>query len=139
MGLLRGFMLKTVVTTLTLALALTACSVGSVNGGDDVLTDGSGNDPRAGTFDGMVLPLVTAKTCTDANCHGGTQTPKLSSFAQMTENSALAAKYLELPVTENVIINKDLLPGGTPGMHQGRLYLSQTDKDAISSWLMTGP
>lgn len=126
-------MLKTVVTTL--ALSLVACSVGSVNGGDDVPTDSTGTDPRAGTFDGTVLPLVTAKTCTDANCHGGVQTPKLNSFVVMTENAALAAKYLKLPATENVLITKD---AGT-GMHQGRPYLSQTDKDAISAWLMTGP
>lgn len=138
MGLLRGFMLKTVVSTLGLALA--ACSVGSVNGGgDDVPTDGSGgNDPRAGTFATEVLPLVMGKTCTDANCHGGVQTPKLTSFALMTENSVLAAKYLKLPATDNIIINKDII-ATTPGMHQGRPYLTQTEKDSIAAWLATGP
>jgi hypothetical protein len=134
MGLLRGIMLKTVVTTLGLFLA--ACSVGSVNGaGDDTPGDGGGNDPRAATFATMVKPLVDAKTCTDATCHGGITNPNLTSFEALTSNSVLAAKYLKQPSAENVIITKD---AGT-GTHSARPYLDATDKQMISAWIDSGP
>lgn len=125
-------MYKTVATTLTLVLA--ACSVGSVNG-DNVPTDAAA-DPRAGTFDQMVLPLVNAKTCNEAGCHGGAQNPKMTSFALLTEVPANAAKYLKVPAAENILITKDAL---SPGTHQGRAYLDAADKAAISTWLATGP
>ena len=133
MGLLRGFMLKTVVTTLTLALA--ACSVGSVNG-DDVPGDGAGNDPRAATYDTTVNPVVMAKGCLAAGtCHGnGIQNPKFSSFTDMT-TSGSPGRYIA-PSATNINITKD---NPTPGLHQGAAYLDATDKGTVSTWLDSGP
>lgn len=128
-------MLKTVVTTLGLALA--ACSVGSVGGGGD--TDGGAGDPRAGTFAQEVLPIVMAQGCTNLSCHGGVQNPQLNSFQLMTSNG-LPGRYTTTPATANVIITKDAT---TPGMHPtagaGIPYLNQVGKDAISAWLNSGP
>jgi hypothetical protein len=134
MGLLRGFMLKTVVTTLTLALA--ACSVGSVNGGDDVPTDGTSGDPRAATYDATVKPIMTAKGCLAAGtCHGnGVQNPKFTSFTDMT-TSGSPGRYIA-PSATNIIITKDV---PTPGMHQNAPYLDATDKGTVSTWLDSGP
>ncbi len=131
MGLLRGFMLKTVVTT----LALAGCSVGSVNGGDDVQTDG-GNDPRAGTFDATVKPVFMAKGCLAAGtCHGnGVQNPQFLSFTDMTTNGS-PGRYLA-PSTTNIIITKDV---PTPGLHQNLPYLDTADKTTVSTWIDSGP
>ncbi len=136
MGLLRGSMLKTVVTTLGLVLA--ACSVGSVGGGGGDTDGGNTGDPRSGTFSTEVLPLIMNKGCLDASCHGGVQTPQMMSFGSMTSNTVLAAKYLKQPSSDNIIITKDVI-SGTPGMHQLRPYLDATDKSAISAWIDTGP
>jgi len=133
MGLLRGFMFKTVVTTLGLFLA--ACSVGAVDGIGDDDTDAGGTDPRAATFATMVKPLVDAKTCTDAACHGGITNPNLTSFDAMTSNAVLAAKYLQQPSASNVLIIKD---AGT-GTHSARPYLDANDKTMISAWIDSGP
>jgi len=137
MGLLRGFMLKTVVTTI-LGLSLAACSVGAVDGLADDDPDGGAGDPRSATFATEVLPLAMAKGCVDLGCHGGVQTPQLMSFEMMTSNSALAAKYLKQPSAENILITKDQLVAPL-GMHQARPYFDATDKAAISTWIDSAP
>lgn len=131
MGLLRGFMFKTVVIT----LALTGCSVGAVEGIEPTTDGGAVNDPRAATFSQMVTPIVMAKTCTDATCHGGTTNPNLTSFTAMTSNQILADKYLKKPASTNVLITKDM---GT-GTHSARPYFDAADKAMISTWIDSGP
>lgn len=132
MGLLRGFMLKTVV--FTLGIGLTGCSVGSVNGGDDTPPSDAGVDPRAATFNTGLRDVVTPKGCVAAApCHGGTQTPLMMSFEMMTSNTALAAKYLKTPASMNIIITK----AADGAVHQGVNYLDATDKATISTWLET--
>ncbi len=136
MGLLRGSMLKTVVTTLGLALA--ACSVGAVDGiGDDDDTDGGiSGDPRAATFATDVAPIFMNKGCTaGGTCHGnGIQNPQFMSFEIMTSNG-LPGRYISTPAASNIIIIKD---DPTPGMHQLLPYLDATEKTAVSTWLESG-
>lgn len=133
MGLLRGSMLKTVVTIL--GLTLTACSVGAVNGAGDDDTDAPAGDPRAASFANEVLPIVMNKGCLNISCHGGVQNPQMSTFDKMTTNG-IAGRYIVTPAASNIIITKD---APTPGTHQGMPYLSAPEKTSISTWIESAP
>jgi hypothetical protein len=134
MGLLRGSMLKTVVTTL--GLALSACSVGAVDGiGDDDGDGGVTGDPRAATYATDVLPLMDNKGCNNVSCHGGVQNPQMLTFDKMTSNG-LPGRYISTPAASNIIIIKD---DPTPGTHQLQPYLDATEKATVSAWLESAP
>jgi hypothetical protein len=139
-------------TSVSLLLALAACSVGEIPIGgatptpdapvssiDAAVTiDGAGSgtpidappvggDPSA-SFTMIVTPIVTkdigGKTCTQAGCHAGTFPPNLTSYLQ------LADKYKKPPGNTNILT--------THGPHTGPA-LPPADAKAIAGWIDSLP
>ncbi len=129
-------------TSVSLFLALAACSVGEVPSGSTPPADAPGpttdgppstidappsNDPAA-TFTAQVTPIVTkdiaGKTCADAACHGGTTAPNLTSYDK------LAARFKTKPGEENRLV--------TRGAHSGPA-LPAADAAIIAAWIDSLP
>ncbi|CAN5803091.1 hypothetical protein BH11MYX2_BH11MYX2_08300 [soil metagenome] len=132
----------------TAVLALLAgCSLGAVPGvgaGDGGMDSGSGSGSgsddmaAAMAYTSNILPIVTAKTCTGASCHGGAQPPKLTSYADLkTSSMAAGNKYLMKPWTTNIFNTKSTTLGAPPLMHQGIAWLDATEQAAFMTFIDT--
>ncbi|MBC7974365.1 MAG: hypothetical protein H7138_05220 [Myxococcales bacterium] len=130
------------VTSVSLFLALAACSVGEVPSGNTPpadapapTTDGPpstidappANDPAA-TYEAQVRPIVTkdiaGKTCASADCHGGTTVPNMTSY------DTLAARFKVKPGADNRLVNR--------GAHAGPA-LPAADAAIIAAWIDSLP
>lgn len=120
MELLRGPLLRSMVTILGLALA--ACSVGEVE--TPAIDAAPPNPANIASFMTMIGPLVVP--CT--GCHGSTQNPVLTSF------TTLLPMYYAKPGSSSKLVTKDI-DDNTPGMHQGISYLNDTQKMTVSTWI----
>ncbi|HEY4060153.1 MAG TPA: hypothetical protein VGM39_26245, partial [Kofleriaceae bacterium] len=85
-------------------------------------------------------PIVTAKTCTQAACHGGVQPPFLMSFAMLKSSSdLLGGKYLMKPGSSNIFVTKaTMLAGGTThplGNAAAVQYLDATEQTTFATFI----
>ena len=124
MVLLRVLMLRAVL--ILGATALAACDVGTVDiGGGGV--DAPGNSAKAAMFESTIKPMAVSMGCVTASCHGGIQTPQMSSYA------TLGVTYKTGPGVTNIFVTK----GGTPppGTHSGIPYFNATQRATIAAWI----
>jgi hypothetical protein len=115
---------------IALLVTLGACDVGMVpaGGGGGGTPDGGGGGGtgmQAQMFATVITPLVSPK-CT--GCHGGVQTPNLSSY------DSLSAVYKTPPGATNILVTE---ADSTSGMHNGITYFTATEKTAVINWINT--
>lgn len=123
MVLLRVLMLRAVL--ILGATALAACDVGVVDiGGGGV---DAANSAKAAMFESTIKPMAVSMGCVTATCHGGIQTPQMSSYA------VLGVAYKTAPGATNPLVIKGGNP--PPGTHSGIPYFDATQRATIAAWI----
>ncbi len=117
------------VWSIAIAIATVGCDVGMVpplgggaDAGRDASGDATGEDPaNAQSFEAVLKPLATMNGCLDAACHGGVQSPRLSSYA------LLEAKYKMKPGAMNILVTK--------GPHQNVPFFDAAEQAMVAAWI----